>query len=298
MFADLFSRTQASGNLGPSVLAALLDAGFEVTVLTRENKDDKFDQRARIAEVNYDSSESLTSALAGQEVVVNTLGVGRIPRETHLRLIDAAVAAHVQRFVPSEFGGNTTNPRAAQLPVYGDKVAVQKHLQEASANSNGTFSYTLPITGPFLDWGLKTTFLLNHKGPEVELYDGGDQKFSATTLAGIGQAVSGIIRNLDATRNQAVYVSEASVSQKGLLELSGKQLATKTVSTAVLEKEAYDELGKPNPNPAVVAFNFLRRAIFGEGFGGLVAPEELSNNLLGVRSLSDAEIRDIVTKNT
>ncbi|BCR90130.1 aromatic alcohol reductase [Aspergillus chevalieri] len=287
----------ASGNLGPAVLAALLDAGFEVTVLTRENKDNKFDERVRVAKVNYDSLDSLTSALTGQEVVVNTLGVGRIPKETHLRLIDASVAAKVQRFIPSEFGANTTNPRAAQLPVYADKVAIQKHLQEAS-NSNDTFSYTLPITGPFLDWGLKTKFILNHEGPEVELYDGGDQKFSATTLAGIGQAVSGIIRNLEATRNQAVYVREANVSQKGLLELSGKQLATRTVSTAELEKEAYDELGKPNPNPAVFGFNFLRRAIFGEGFGGLVPAEELSNDLLGVRSLSDAEIRDIVVKNT
>lgn len=247
--------------------------------------------------MNYDSLDSLTSALTGQEVVVNTLGVGRIPKETHLRLIDASVAAKVQRFIPSEFGANTTNPRAAQLPIYADKVAIQKHLQEAS-NSNDTFSYTLPITGPFLDWGLKTKFILNHEGPEVELYDGGDQKFSATTLAGIGQAVSGIIRNLEATRNQAVYVREANVSQKGLLELSGKQLATRTVSTAELEKEAYDELGKPNPNPAVFGFNFLRRAIFGEGFGGLVPAEELSNDLLGVRSLSDAEIRDIVVKNT
>lgn len=241
--------------------------------------------------------DSLTSALAGQEVVVNTLGVGQIPREVHLRLVDAAVAAKVQRFIPSEFGGNTTNPRAVQLPVYADKVAVQKHLQKAS-NSNDTFSYTLPNTGPFLDRGLKTKFILNHAAPEVELNDGGDQKFSATTLAGVGQAVSGIIRNPKATRNQAVYVSEADVSQKGLLELSGKQLATKTVSTAELEQEAYDELGKPNPNPAVFAFNFLRRAIFGEDFGGLVPAEELWNDLLGVRPLSDGEIRDIVLENT
>lgn len=247
--------------------------------------------------MNYDSLESLTSALAGQDVIVNTLGVGRIPRETHLRLIDAAIAAQVQRFIPSEFGCDTTNAHAAQLPVYADKVAVQKRLRDASVKSNGRFAYTLLITGPLFDWGLKTKFLLNLSGPEAELYDGGDRKFNTTTLSGVGQAISGVIRNLDATRNQTVYISEAGVSQKGLLAMSGKQIATKPVSTAELEKDAFEELGKSNPNPTVIALKFLRRAIFGEGLGELTVSEKLSNNSLGIRPLSDEEIRDIVLKN-
>lgn len=102
-----------------------------------------------MVEVDYSSLDSLTAALTGQEVVVNTLGA--IPREIHLRLIDAAVAARVQRFIPSEFGSDTTNSNAAKLPVYADKVAIQKYLLEKVKESSGKFSYTLQINGPFFD---------------------------------------------------------------------------------------------------------------------------------------------------
>ncbi|OJJ71731.1 hypothetical protein ASPBRDRAFT_43124 [Aspergillus brasiliensis CBS 101740] len=285
----------ATGNLGPAVLKELLAAGFDVTVLTRSSKDRSSTfEGAQVAEVDYSSLDSLTKALEGQDVVVNTLGA--IPRDIHLRLIDAAIAAGVQRFIPSEFGSDTTNPHAAKLPVYADKVAVQEYLRTKSAESGGKFSYTLLVNGPFLDWGLMVNFLLDLTGPETVLYDGGDRKFSATTLSGVGKGVSGIIKNLDATKNRTVYIREAEVSQQQLLKLSGKQPATKSVSTSDLEKEAFAELSKPNPNPGVFVYNFLRRAIFGDGYGSLFPSEKLSNDLLGVKELSEEDIKGIVSK--
>ncbi|GIJ83789.1 hypothetical protein Asppvi_002619 [Aspergillus pseudoviridinutans] len=283
----------ATGNLGPAVLNALLSAGFEVTVLTRAESDrskNNFGQ-ARVVPVDYSSLYSLTAALKGQDVVVNTLGA--ISRDVHLKLIDAAVAAQVQRFIPSEFGSDTTNAIAAKLPVYQDKVAIQKYLREKAAESAGTFSYTLLITGPFLDWGLAVEFLLNWRAPEVELYDGGERKFSVTTLAGVGKGIVGIINNLEATRNRKVYIREADVSQSELLKLAGKQLPTKSISTAELEKEGYAELAKPNPNPRVFA-----RTIFGEGSGSLFPAESLSNDLLGVKTLTKEELQEIVSRST
>ncbi|PLB52318.1 NAD(P)-binding protein [Aspergillus steynii IBT 23096] len=288
----------ASGNLGPAVLEQLLNAGFEVTVLTRENKDNKFDTRAKVAQVDYNSLESLTSALTGQDVVVNTLGAGTIPREIHLRLVDAAVAAKVQRFIPSEFGSDTANPKAAKVPVFGDKVAVQQHLKEASEKSGGTFTYTLFINGPFLDWGLKVGFLLKLAGPEAELYDGGDRKISATTLAGIGKGIAGVVRNLDATKNRTVYVREAEITQNELLRLSKKELPTKVVTTDQLEADAFAELQKPSPNLGVFAINLIKRTIFGEGYGSLFPAENVYNDLLGVGVLSEKEVEDIVLQHS
>ncbi|KAF7113643.1 hypothetical protein CNMCM5793_002999 [Aspergillus hiratsukae] len=287
----------ATGNLGPAVLYALLSAGFEVTVLTRAESDRSNNNfgRACVVPVDYSSLDSLTAALKGQDVIVNTLGA--IPRDVHLRLIDAAIAAQVQRFIPSEFGSDTTNATAARLPVYQDKVAIQRYLREKAAESAGTFSYTLLINGPFLDWGLTVEFLLNWRAPEAELYDGGERKFSATTLAGVAKGVVGIINNLEATRNRTVYIRETDVSQKDLLMLSGKQLPTKAVGTAELEKAGYAELAKPNPSPGVFV-NFIRRAIFGEGCGSLFPAESLSNDLLGVKTLSKEELQEIVSRST
>ncbi|KAJ6038231.1 hypothetical protein N7460_008002 [Penicillium canescens] len=278
-----------SGNLGPAVLNQLLDAGFDVTVLTRQDSDKTFDARAQVAKVDYESLDSLKNALAGQDVVVSTLGVGAVPRDTHLRLVDAAVAAGVKRYIPSEYGCDTTNPQTAKLPVYGDKVAIQEHLKKATKKSG--LSYSLLITGPFLDWGLKMGFLLKRSGPVVTLYDGGERKFNATTLADVGRGIAGIINNLPETKNKTVYVSSTSVSQKQLLALSGKSIETKTVPTIDLEKDAFVELGKPAPNPGVFAPLFIQRAIFGEGFGSQFDSGKLFNEAFGLKTLSDEQIR-------
>ena len=246
--------------------------------------------------MDYESLDSLKTALTGQDVVVNTLGVGPVPRAIHLRLVDAASAVGVKRYIPSEFGSDTVHPPTAQLPVFGDKVAVQDYLRSASQHS--ALTYTLLITGPFLDWGLKAGFLVNLSGPVATLYDNGDRKFSTTTTRGVGQAVVGIINNLEATENTAVRVHSATVSQRQLLALSGKSLETTSVQTADLKEEAFAELGKPSPNHHVAAIDFLRVAIFGEGYGSLFGGGEVSNSLLGVETLSEKELRDLVVECT
>ncbi|KGO44374.1 RTA-like protein [Penicillium expansum] len=117
----------ASGNLGPTVLSELLDAGLTVTVLTRQNSNKTFDPRAQVEKVDYESRKSLKAALAGNEVVVNTLAFP---------------------------------PNAAKLPIFADKIAVQEHLMEVSQQSG--LGYSILINGPFLDWGLKIGFLLDY----------------------------------------------------------------------------------------------------------------------------------------
>ncbi|KAJ5715769.1 uncharacterized protein N7483_012950 [Penicillium malachiteum] len=283
----------ATGNLGPAVLAALTTAGFEITVLTRSSNN-SFDSKVKVAEVDYQSVDSLEKALANQEALVITLGA--VGLEPHTNLIKAAVAANVKRIIPAEFGSDTTNPNAAALPVFADKVAVQKQLKEIVASSSTT-SYTSIVTGPFLDWGLMVKFLIDLSSPEPVLYDAGERKISVTTLPGIGKAVVGVLKNLDATKNKTVFVREAELSQKDLLQLAGKQVSNgQNVSTADLEKEAFAELQKPEPNVHTFVFGFLKRAIFGEGFGSLFPAENLSNELLGVGKLSNEELKALVSK--
>lgn len=292
-FSYYANPSQANGNLGPAVLEQLLIAGFDVTVLTRQDSAQDFDSRVRVEKVNYESLDSLKKALTGQEVVISTLNVGVVPRAVHLRLIDAAVAAGVKRFVPSEYGCDTTNPQVAKLPVFADKISVQEHLKNASQSSG--LSYSLLITGPFLDWGIQNGFIINLSGSEVTLYDGGHNVFSATTLSGVGKSLVGIINNLDATENSVVYVEEARISQNDLLRLSGKEITTRNVLTVDLEKKSFEELGKPSPNPAVFATGFILRAILGEGFGSLFDTKKLSNDLVGLKSLSEEEVRGFLS---
>ena len=58
--------------------------------------------------------------------------------DRQLLLIGASAAAGVRRFIPSELGSDTTNPNRAALPVFKNKVATQKALQDGTAKRMGS----------------------------------------------------------------------------------------------------------------------------------------------------------------
>ena len=274
----------ASGNLGPAILNQLLAAGFTVTALTRADSRSTFPSAVKVVPVDYDSLESLTAALKGQDALVSTLATLAIGAQ--IRLVDAAIAAGVKRFIPSEFGSN--NPLARRMPVFADKVKVQDYLvQKVQEPGNEGFSYTCVYNSIFFDWGLKIGFLLGK-----ERYDGGERKFSTTRLETIGKAVAGVLKHAEETKNGDVFVHEAVVTQNQLAALSGKKWEAEDLSTDVLEREAYAELGKEQPNFASAMFGFIKRAIWGEGYGGEFT--KVDNELLGISMMSEREIEQLV----
>ncbi|KAF3384378.1 Pinoresinol reductase 1 [Penicillium rolfsii] len=284
----------ATGNLGPAIVTQLLESGFPVTILSRSNSH-QVDSRAQVKVVDYSSLDSLVAALKGHDAVVNTLSVGLVPQDVHLRLVEAAQAAGVQRFLPSEFGCDTANPNTAQLPVFGDKVAVLKKLQEIS-KQNSAFTWTAAITGPFFDWGLEKGFIVNLKGPSTRIYDGGDVPVSGTTLAGIGRAVAGVLKHPEETKNRQVFVSDVQFTQNKILKLSGKedQIQKEAVKTEDLEKQAYEALKQSPPDGQTFATNLILRAIFGGIFGSSFTKTD--NELLGVEKLSESAVADLIKK--
>ncbi|KAJ4421078.1 hypothetical protein N0V82_003982 [Gnomoniopsis sp. IMI 355080] len=287
----------ATGNLGPAIVEQLVSAGFAVTALTRKGGARTFPAGVSAVEVDYDSVDSLVAALQGQDAVVSTLNDAFVPAQ--LKLIEAASQAGVKRYIPSEFGCDTLNPKTAALPVFsGGKIVVQKALREKA--EAGSLSYTLVVNGPFLDWGLMVGFLIDVKNKQAKLYDGGDRVFSATTLADIGKAVAGVLRKLAETKNRAVYVQSAATTLKALVaagkKASGQPEAwTETVVPVDdLQAEAFAELKKEKPDPAIFAVKFIQVGIFGEGYGAHF--EKLDNELLGIKELSASELDALVAR--
>jgi len=283
----------ATGNLGPSILDQLLKAGFTVTVLTRIGSTHSFSPSVTVAHVDYDSLDSLTDALRGQDAVVSTLSASGLAKP--VLLVEAAVKAGVKRFIPSEFGSNTAVEKTRSLPCFKDKVAVQDALQKAAANS--ALTYTAVVNGPFLDWGISYGFIANLKGKSVNLYDGGDRLWSTTTLPSIGKAVAGVLKHPEETKNRFVYVQSAAVSMKKLAALGKKAVGAdgwteEAVSTSVVLDEAWAEMKKPEPNPQVFVYGFLKACIWGEGYGSYF--DKLDNDLLGVPQLTDVELEELV----
>jgi hypothetical protein len=197
-------------------------------------------------------------------------------------LIDAAVAAGVKRFLPSEFGSDLGNPNTAVLPVFGYKVVTNEYVQEKAA-AHSKFTYTLIRNGPFLDWGINNGFIFDWKNATPVIFGGGDQFFSATTLSSVGQAVVGVLTHPEETTNRAVYVEDIRISQNQLLKIAkqntpGKVWSPIQVDLNDMKKDIDAKLAQGEIS---VLVKYIALAVFGDGFGGLF-DENNDNKLLGV----------------
>ncbi|OBT55399.1 hypothetical protein VE04_04714 [Pseudogymnoascus sp. 24MN13] len=283
----------ASGNLGPAVLKALLSSNlFSITVLTRPSSTHKFPSNVTVLPVDYSSSASLTTALTGQDAVIALFGAEQAPLQ--LPLLDAALAAGVSRFIPSDFGSDTHNEKVKGLPVYAKKIEVQSAVAERAAK--GLIEYTQVINGPFLDWGFTNGFLADLGKKTVQLIDGGDTVISGTTRDHIGPAVVGVLTHLEETKNRAVYVKNSDITQNEAVEI-GKKLVGKEgwvethVKSADLEAEAWADL-KAQKFDGGLWIKFIYKAIFGDGYGG--SYEGKDNALLGVPAFSKEDLEKAI----
>ena len=277
------------------VLNALVQSGkFTVTAIKRPSSSAVYPATVQVREADLSSVDSITAAFKDQDAVVSTVGTAGVPGQRIL--IAAAAAANVKRFLPSDFGSDLANPQAAALPVFKAKIATHAALREAAAaRPDGTFTYTLVCNSAFLDWGLEKSFLIDWKEGKPKLFDGGEKRFSATTLDSVGQAVVGVLTHPAETKNRFVYVKDMDVSQKQLLAIAQKVAGPRKtweepvlLDTAALEQSSRESLAKGQVTPAVM-YNFLFRAIFGpEEYGGRF--ERTDNELLGIKGKTEADV--------
>lgn len=283
----------ASGDLGSHVFKKLVGAGkYNIRVLKRVGSDSTFPEGTDVAEVDYSSLDSLTSALKGQDVVISTLTT--LAAAAQEILVDAAVAAGVQRFIPSEFGSNLDIPSVRQLPLFQAKVAIQDKLIELSKSKGIT--YTFVYNSVFLDWGLNANFFLDFAKSEATIVDGGDNEFSTTTLRSVADAVVGVVGHPEETKNRVVYIQDTVLTQNRILALA-KQLnpeKTWTVKNVVLDeltKKSYERLGQGLFDMETFG-PFLYRAIFDPR--SVPKFPKLDNELLGVKGKSEEEVLELI----
>lgn len=287
---------QASGSLGGPVLKALIKSGlFNVTVVKRASSSAEYPDSVTVRTADLSSVDSVASAFEGQDAVVSTVGTAGVPGQTIL--VEAAAIANVKRFLPSDFGSDLSNPKAAALPVFKFKLATHEALRAAAADKPD-FTWTSVVNNAFLDWGLEKSFLLNWKDSKPKLFDGGIHQFSATTLASVGQAVVGVLSHPEQTKNRFVYVKDIDISQNQLLEIAKKVDPAKIweeptiIDTAELEKSSYESLAKGQVTPPVM-MAFLFRIMFGpREYGGCLSKTD--NELLGVKGKTMADVEALM----
>jgi len=146
------------------LVEALHRDGFQVQALTRKGTTSTAKvviRGVKVVEVDYGNAAELLELLSGQDAVISTLGDTAGAVAAQRALIEASVAAGVKRFIPSEFGSDTKNERVRSFPFFADKLKHQELLERAAAECPD-FTYSIIITGPFLDWGLSVVpFIVN-----------------------------------------------------------------------------------------------------------------------------------------
>ncbi|KAB8295903.1 hypothetical protein EYC80_008724 [Monilinia laxa] len=288
----------ASGNLGKPILDVLIQSNkFNISVLTRSTSKNSFPPSVTVLPIDFTSVDSITSAFQSQKIDAVVSVVGNEGFQGQSLVIDAAVAAGVKRFLPSEFGSDLSNPATKALPVFGHKVATAAHV-EAAAAKNPDFTYTYVRTGAFLDWGLQRNFLLDTASGKPTIYDSGDQLFSATTLESIGKAIASVLEHFEETKNRAVYVQDVATSQNRLLEIAKKIAPEKTwepvtADTTAILKSSNEKLAKGEIT-AEVMIGYIIVSLFGNGYGGKI--EKPDNELLGLKEKTEKELEALVKK--
>lgn len=217
--------------------------------------------------------------------------------ENQLLLIDAAIAAGVRRFVPSEFGCCTTSPKVADLPVYSSMFKIKRYLEEQA--TTGKLTWTVLACGAFMEFLFAHPVLLDFAKHQAILYDKGDNRVSSTSMTDIGKAVAGIFENFEATKNKIVRVSQVILTQNQLLEIAqGLKPTVKweisEVQTSAMLQESLEELRAGNFSEPVVMKLVQATAFGGEAYGA--AYYETDNELLGIKELTNEDLKKRVAE--
>lgn len=195
------------------MLQAFLRSKYEVTVLSRKDSKSTFPKEVRVVKVDYGHSPSLQTAMTGQDVVISMIG-GAVVGDQN-RFIDAAVAAGVRRFIPSEFGPDTLQPGVHEIiPTLPAKLSTVNYLK----TKESSMEWTSLITGVWLDWAIEGGLAaFDLKNRVATIVDGGNTLFTGTILPKVAKAVLAILDRAEETRNKYIYVSSFNISQNDLL---------------------------------------------------------------------------------
>lgn len=287
----------ASGNVGKPLVSALLGAGsFTVTALTRKGSSATFPSGVKVQSIDDTyPNDQLLAAFKGQDVVVNLLPPSDVNQANSI--VDAAAEAGIKRYIPSEFGSDTSHPKVVALvPIFAGKNQMTAYLK--TKESTG-LTWTGVINGAFFDWGLGNGFLgFDMKSHTATIYDSGDAQVNLTTLSTIAQGVVAALSNPSETANRYIYIQSVKTSQNQILaafeKSTGKKWTVKNRDTVEARQTGGEKLGKGDMSGIM---DLIVGGIYsGEPAANYDELNKLDNDLLGLKQASVEELVDKMVK--
>ncbi|PNP42337.1 hypothetical protein TGAMA5MH_06019 [Trichoderma gamsii] len=285
-----------SGNIGPSIIKALLNHNFEVTAITRLESQATFADGVDVKRVDITSKEAVQEVLQGHDALVSAISPAAL--DDQKTIVDAAVAAKVRRFLPSEFG--VDNRRTSEKDMgwmVVNKVKLNEYLDEVAAK-NKWFSWTGLACGFFFDWGIQTQFILgiNAKAKTGEIIDSGNKPYAASNTYFVGETVAAILKKPEETANKFLNVFSFKTTQNEVLKIfeeeSGSKYQVSHVKGSDLIEAATASVAKGDYGQSVGPF--VQYAFFADASGVPVDLEANDGELLGIKD--KAGLRDSIKR--
>lgn len=215
----------ATGKLGGQIVANLRARGADVCALVRSGAAaDKVEalerSGARVARVDMTSADELAKACVGASCVVSALqGLRDVIVETQSMLLDAAIAARVPRFVPSDYAIDFMKLPAGTNRNFDLRRAFHERLDTASVQAtsilNGCFTEVLTYGTPLLDFENK----------RVGYWGSADQKMDFTTMAETAAFTAAAA--LDASTPKVLRVAGDQLTARELADVASDATGTK-----------------------------------------------------------------------
>lgn len=207
-----------TGRLGAEIAKGLITAGFDQHVaLVRPSaameKTEKLQSLGwTINQVDFDQASDLTAALTGANVVVSALG-GPTLRQAEMAIVDAAQAAGVSLFVPSQFGIDYRRWNVSH-PVHKNKEAVLEHAKSVGLPTLSVF------TGVLSDMTFNALTDLSQM--KATVVSGGKHKVSFTRRSDIGYVLAKALKDPKYSSGGFLSMQGTTVTWKEALEMLEK----------------------------------------------------------------------------
>jgi nucleoside-diphosphate-sugar epimerase len=172
----------ATGNLGERIVRALLKKGAEVSILVRPTSNaEKINglQKlgVKVCSVNMANEQEITEACKGVDCVVSALsGLGAVIIDAQKILLDAALAAGVPRFIPSDFSLDFTKLPAGQNRNLDFRRTFHQYLDTKNIAATTIFN------GPFADLLKDEMPMILFKKKKILYWGNADYRMDFTTM--------------------------------------------------------------------------------------------------------------------
>jgi NmrA-like family len=190
----------ATGNLGGKIVDALLLQGAKVKALVRQTTDsDKIKQleakNVTVCVVDMQNKADIAAHCVGADCVVSALaGLHETILDTQTNLLDAAVAAKVPRFIPSDFAIDFTNLVEGQNRNLDMRRAFHTKLDQAQIQATSIFN------GPFMDLLMTDMPLILFKQARILCWGDPNQIMEFTTTQNIASFTAAAAMDSNAPR--------------------------------------------------------------------------------------------------